>query len=243
MNTFFLIIPLLAYLIGSIPFGLLLTKWAGLGDIRAIGSGNIGATNVLRTGNKKLALATLLLDFAKGAAIYGFFCLYRDFPFGFIDTRNGDPEANWEADALTWIFYGATHLEPTLEDIVWALQNLMILLLPTWLIIGHCFPVWLKFKGGKGVATMFGLTAVLNLPMAGIAAAAWLAVFFTTRYSSLAALIAWPLSLVASWFILGPTIGCLLLTLPVLIILIRHKDNIRRLIRREESRFSFGSKK
>ena len=182
---------LAAYLIGSIPFGLLLTKLAGLGDIRAIGSGNIGATNVLRTGNKWLALATLALDFAKAFA------------------------------ALTLLehpFFVASAV-----------------------VIGHMFPLWLKFKGGKAVACLFGLSFALS-PIAGACAAiGWLAIFFITRYSSLSALVGLPAGLLASlaWI---PQDRLLALALPVLLMLLKHHENIRRLLKGEEHRFTFKEK-
>ncbi len=138
---------LVAYLIGSIPFGLLLTRAAGLGDIRAIGSGNIGATNVLRTGNKKLAAATLVLDMVKGA--------------------------------LAVIAAGA------LDDGGFAGG-----FAPLAAVIGHSFPIWLKFKGGKGVATTFGVCLAVY-PLIGVASALlWITTFLFTRISSLSALVA-----------------------------------------------------
>src|SRR5437762_8920691 len=135
---------MLGYLLGSIPFGLLLTRAAGLGDIRAVGSGNIGATNVLRTGHKGLAAATLLLDALKGLA-----AVLVCSTFG--------PLA---AIAAAW---GA--------------------------VLGHMFPVWLRFKGGKGVATTLGVMWGLSWPVGAIACAAWLLIAAVSRYSSLAALL------------------------------------------------------
>lgn len=132
---------LTAYLIGSIPFGLLLTRAAGLGDVRNIGSGNIGATNVLRTGNKGLAAATLLLDLGKGFAAV---MLVRYL---------------WP-DAVAWAAVGA--------------------------VVGHCFPVWLKFKGGKGVATNAGVAFGLAWPIGLAYAVFWLGVLGITRISSVA---------------------------------------------------------
>src|SRR5579885_2807177 len=135
----------LGYLLGSIPFGLLLTRAAGLGDIRRIGSGNIGATNVLRTGNKTLAAATLLLDFAKGAVAVLL--------------------AAWFAghDAIMWAGAGA--------------------------VLGHDFPVWLRFKGGKGVATSYGALIAAAWPVGICAGAVWLIVAAIARLSSLAGLV------------------------------------------------------
>ncbi len=132
------------YLIGSIPFGLILTRMAGMGDIRAIGSGNIGATNVLRTGNKRLALATLLLDGGKGAAA--------------VLIMGG-----WGTQAALLAGVGA--------------------------VVGHNFPVWLGFRGGKGVATTLGVALALSWPAGLAAAAIWAALAALFRYSSLAALV------------------------------------------------------
>lgn len=135
------------YLCGSIPFGLILTRVAGLGDVRAIGSGNIGATNVLRTGNKKLAAATLLADVAKGALA------------AWVGTR-------WGPDTAVMAGLGA--------------------------FVGHIWPVWLKFRGGKGVATFIGVLAGLFWPAALVFCAIWLVVALVSRYSSLSALTALP---------------------------------------------------
>ncbi len=144
------------YLLGSIPFGLILTRFAGTADLRSIGSGNIGATNVLRTGRKGLAAATLVLDALKGTA----------------------------AAAIAF-YYGG--------------QNLAVLA-AVGAFIGHLFPVWLKFKGGKGVATYIGLIAFFAWPIALAFAAVWLAVAAITRYSSAAALLASAATPVLLWY-------------------------------------------
>lgn len=188
------------YLCGSVPFGLILTRLAGLGDLRAIGSGNIGATNVLRTGNRMLAAATLLLDAMKGAlAIFASRGLF--FP--------SDP------DVITY--------------------DLSTLVVGLGAVGGHIFPLWLKFRGGKGVATALGvlLTAA---PLIGLlACATWLGLALTLRYSSLAALGALALAPFATLFLYGPAHPA-----PVFIALIsalvwaRHGDNIRRLLSRKE---------
>jgi glycerol-3-phosphate acyltransferase PlsY len=173
-----------AYLVGSIPFGLVLTRLAGLGDLRKIGSGNIGATNVLRTGNKGLAAATLLLDGGKGAAAV-------------LIARA------WGAD-LALVAAGAV-------------------------VLGHLFPVWLKFNGGKGVATGLGVWLALAWPVGVAACATWLAVAALTRYSSLAALVAiglTPLYAVATADMARAQVGLLL----ALLIILRHHENIRRLV-------------
>jgi acyl phosphate:glycerol-3-phosphate acyltransferase len=189
------IAALLGYLLGSIPFGLLLTKLAGLGDIRSIGSGNIGATNVLRTGRKDLALATLLLDGAKGAVAV---LIARHF--------NED---------LTVIAGGAA-------------------------ILGHQFPVWLKFKGGKGVATKLGMLIAVNW-MVGIGTClVWLLAAVLFRYSSLAALISVAAApLLALW--LGTVPQAWLAAFAAVLVWIRHHENIRRLLKGEEPKI--GKKK
>jgi acyl phosphate:glycerol-3-phosphate acyltransferase len=178
------------YLLGSIPFGLLLTKLAGYGDIRNIGSGNIGATNVLRTGNKKLAGLTLILDGGKGAAAV---LIARHF---------GSPDAAMIAGLTA--------------------------------IIGHMFPVWLKFKGGKGVATTLG-TLLALAPWVGITAClTWLAVAFTTRYSSLSALIALLLSPFAAYFIYNDSTLTALCGFISMLVWFKHRANIRRLLDKTE---------
>lgn len=174
---------LLGYGFGSIPFGLLLTKMAGLGDVRSIGSGNIGATNVLRTGNKGLAAATLLLDLLKG----------------FVPV--------W----LAWQFFW--------QEVGWT---------ALFAVIGHCFPVWLKFKGGKGVATnagvAFGLGTMLGLVYAGV----WIAVLAVFRISSLAGLTAVVATTLAGFYF-GPTIAPLVMGLIALLVIWLHRANISRL--------------
>jgi acyl phosphate:glycerol-3-phosphate acyltransferase len=152
------LVALAAYLLGSIPFGLILTRAAGLGDVRAIGSGNIGATNVLRTGNKGLAAATLLLDAAKGVA----------------------------AVLLVRHLIGGDRLE-LLEPLAAAAA-----------LVGHCYPIWLGFKGGKGVATFFGIAFALWWPIGLAAAAAWIAGVAVTRYSSVGGLAAANVAAVAA---------------------------------------------
>jgi glycerol-3-phosphate acyltransferase PlsY len=186
----------LGYLLGSIPFGLILTRLAGLGDVRQIGSGNIGATNVLRAGSKKLAAATLVLDALKGTAAVLL-------------------AAQWGETPAMLAGLGA--------------------------FLGHLFPVWLGFRGGKGVATYIGVLLGLYWP-AGVAfCAVWLLVALTTRYSSLAALSA----SVASLAILALTnqwrLAALFLLLTVLLY-IRHAANIGRLARGEEARIGESSR-
>jgi glycerol-3-phosphate acyltransferase PlsY len=186
---------LIGYLLGSIPFGVLITRSLGLGNLREIGSGNIGATNVLRTGNKKAAAATLVLDGGKGAL----------------------------AVLLARAFVS--------EDAV------QIAALAAF--VGHCFPIWLGFRGGKGVATFLGILLALWWPLGLTACATWLLVAAVFRYSSLAALVAAGLAPV--WAILmGYGVASLLCVALALLIYLRHSANIARLRAGTESRI--GSK-
>ncbi len=192
MNSalFVSIAALAGYLLGSIPFGLVLTRLAGLGDVRKIGSGNIGATNVLRTGNKKLAAATLLLDAFKGTAaalIGSYFTL----------------ELGVVAGAAAFL--------------------------------GHLFPVWLGFKGGKGVATYIGVLLGLAPLLALVFAIAWLLTAFISRYSSLAALVATLIVPVVGWFIDNQFVAAAL-ALMTLITWWKHRPNIVRLLSGGESK-------
>ncbi|MCA8902521.1 MAG: glycerol-3-phosphate 1-O-acyltransferase PlsY [Hyphomonas sp.] len=190
---------LVGYLAGSIPFGLLITRAAGLGDIRSIGSGNIGATNVLRTGRKDLAFVTLILDsFKAGIVALGFRLL-------------GGPELGLIAGACAFV--------------------------------GHCYPVWLGFKGGKGVATFAGLLPFVSLPAFYVAAPAWFGIFAISRISSLAALTAaalvapgaWAVETLLhrshNWFVLGG-LACL-----SAFVFWTHRTNLGRLIAGTEPRF------
>lgn len=185
----FILPAVLGYLFGSIPFGLVLTRLAGLGDIRKVGSGNIGATNVLRTGRKDLALATLLLDGAKAAIaiIIAYLVGWR-------------PEVAGAAAFL-----------------------------------GHCFPVWLKFKGGKGVATFFGALFALHWPAGIFAALTWLGTAFVSRYSSLSALLAAAASPLVLFAMGRPAFAVAALFMAVLIY-VRHRANIERLLTGAEPR-------
>ena len=185
------------YLVGSIPFGLILAKLAGHGDIRQIGSGNIGATNVLRTGNKKLAALTLILDAGKGAIMVILGSLF----FG--------PDIGWFAGL------GA--------------------------FLGHLFPIWLKFKGGKGVATTLGILFAIDPALGAATVASWLATAIIFRYSSLAALVALALAPLFGWYLLGAQALKFIAILSV-ISWARHTANIIRLIKGEESKINLSRK-
>jgi acyl phosphate:glycerol-3-phosphate acyltransferase len=180
----------LGYLLGSIPFGLILTKLAGHGDLRDIGSGNIGATNVLRTGNRPLAALTLLLDLLKGTAAV------------LIGARFGP-------DAAILGGLGA--------------------------FLGHLFPVWLGFRGGKGVATYIGVLLGLYWPGAIVFCAVWLLVAALTRYSSLSALAA-SAAVPCVLLFMGQTRLAMVFLLFTVLLYWRHADNIGRLLRGEEER-------
>jgi glycerol-3-phosphate acyltransferase PlsY len=190
-ESYILLGTLLGYLLGSIPFGLLLTRAAGLGDIRAIGSGSIGATNVLRTGRKGLAGATLLLDGLKGAAAVLI--------------------ALWLAghDAALWAGLGA--------------------------ILGHLFPVWLGFHGGKGVATGYGVLIAVAWPVGLGAGAIWLVVAKLARISSLAGLVSFAAAPILAALLADSGVVKLALAIAVLVF-IRHHANIRRLLAGTEPR-------
>lgn len=189
-NTEILLAMLGAYLVGSIPFGLLLTKAAGLGDVRAQGSGNIGATNVLRAGGKKLGAATLLLDLLKG------------FVAVFLAWQVSPPAAGWATLAV---------------------------------VLGHCFPIWLGFKGGKGVATLGGACFGLLWPVGAAYAATWIAVLALTRISSVAGLSAPVVAAITAaalgWWRFGVIIG-----IAAVLIWWLHRANIGRLFKGEEPR-------
>ena len=186
-----LIAIVLGYLLGTIPFGLLLTRLAGLGDIRSIGSGNIGATNVLRTGNKGLAAATLLCDALKGTAAV------------FVGSWLGGADAALLAGVAAFL--------------------------------GHLFPVWLRFNGGKGVATFIGVMLGLVWQAVPVFVIAWILVALLTRYSSLAALVASIAATIAVFFFASPRVGIFFVAMTAMVFF-RHKENIRRLLAGNESR-------
>src|SRR5674476_675540 len=192
---------LFGYLLGSIPFGLLITKAAGGGDIRAIGSGNIGATNVLRTGRKGLAAATLICDMLKGT-------------LAVLVAAHFANQGVVSHDAALAAGLGA--------------------------FLGHLFPVWLKFKGGKGVATYIGVLMGLAWPAALIFCAIWLGVAAVFRYSSLAALVASALTPMTLWLFGQPSIAALFLLLSALL-WIMHRANIARLLAGSEGRIGAKS--
>ncbi len=195
MDWMTLLLPALTgYLLGSIAFGLLLTRAAGAGDLRQIGSGNIGATNVLRTGRKGLAAATLLLDAAKG----------------------------WAAVAI------AAHFWPGSELVAAAAA-----------FIGHCYPVWLRFRGGKGVATLMGIVLALHPPSALVYALVWLGLLGLVRISSVAGMAAAVSAPVAAAFFGRIDLVLVLLALSA-IVLWKHRENIDRLVKGIEPRI--GSK-
>ncbi len=184
------------YLLGSVPFGLVLTRAAGLGDIRAIGSGNIGATNVLRTGNKALAVATLLLDGGKGA--------------------------------VAVLLAGLVSVDAALAAAAGAM-------------LGHSFPVWLGFRGGKGVATALGILLAVAWPVGIAACLVWLATAYAFRISSLAALVAIGTSPLVGWAVAGGQVAVAAAFI-ALLVAVRHEANIRRLWRGEEPRIALDGK-
>ena len=194
--TFTVAFFLCGYLLGSIPFGLLLTRAAGGPDVRTIGSGNIGATNVLRTGRKGLAAATLICDALKGTLAVLVIARY----------------ASYEASLLAG--FGA--------------------------FIGHLFPIWLNFKGGKGVATYIGLLIGIYWPCAIIFCAIWLVAAVISRYSSLSALIASALTPLAFWLLAQPQAAGWFLLMTVLL-WITHRTNIRRLLNGSEGKIGAKS--
>jgi glycerol-3-phosphate acyltransferase PlsY len=190
------------YLCGSIPFGVLLTRWGGAPDVRAIGSGNIGATNVLRTGRKGLAAATLLGDMLKGTAA-----------------------------VLVVQQFVATD----------AFGHGLVIAAAIGAFLGHLFPVWLRFRGGKGVATYIGLLLGIAWPIAVFFCAVWLAVAALTRHSSLAALVASAAAPAMLWWT-GDTPDAELFLLLSVLLWIMHRANIARLLRGTEGKIDLRSK-
>lgn len=202
----------LGYLLGSIPFGLVITKIAGLGDIRAIGSGNIGATNVLRTGRKDLALATLLLDAGKAGLAY-FLAIWA---------------------------YGAYESQYT-ADFTPGYWHSLGLIAGAAAFVGHCYPVWLKFKGGKGVATYIGLLLASEWPVGLAFCATWLLIAFVFRMSSFAALVATLVAPVVAYWLNPLGDGWIVFGALAVLIYWRHRANIQRILAGTEPKI--GSKK
>lgn len=194
---YYLAVLAFGYLLGSIPFGLIVTRLAGLGDIRHIGSGNIGTTNVLRTGRKSLAAATLLGDALKGTF----------------------------AVVIVNYLYGTE----------------MALIAGLGAFLGHLFPVWLKFKGGKGVATYLGILLGLHLPTGALFALIWVSVAFLFRYSSLSALIASLTSPPLLYFAFGQVQMAEMFLLLTILLWVKHHENIGRLLRGKESKIGAQS--
>ena len=181
-----------AYLLGSVPFGLIFTKISGRGDIRGIGSGNIGATNVLRTGSRKLAGLTLIFDAGKGAV----------------------------AVAVAGHFAGSQMA---------AVAGLLV-------VAGHCFPIWLKFFGGKGVATSLAVFATLDLRLGGLFVLVWLVTAWLSRFSSLAALCAVLAVTTGSFFLLDDGVTQIIILLLSTLVWTRHHANIGRLLNGTETK-------
>lgn len=191
MNIFLVI--LFAYLIGSIPFGIIISKIMGLGNLRNIGSGNIGATNVLRTGNKLAAILTLIFDLLKGAI----------------------------SVVITYYIFNDTTAQ------IAALSS----------FLGHCFPIWLKFKGGKGVATFIGISLALYWPAGILICLTWVLTAFLSRISSLSALISSLSSILWVW-ILGVPSAVFVMTVLTILIWFRHIENIKRIIKNTEPKIN-----
>src|SRR5574344_2108132 len=199
----FILCALGGYLLGSVPFGLVLTRLAGLGDIRKIGSGNIGATNVLRTGRKDLALLTVLLDASK-------------------------------AGIAAWLAYHFVAPTGVIFINIITNQNIIASLIAgAFGVLGHNFPIWLKFKGGKGVAAAFGFILFTQPLLALYALGIWLIMAFAFKYSSLAALVAAACVPVMSYY-LAPLAYTYVYGMVVILIIVRHYTNIKRLLEGKE---------
>jgi len=199
MEINFIILVLILYIIGSIPFGYILTKLFNLGDIRDIGSGNIGATNVLRTGNKALAFVVLFLDILKGF--------------------------------LPLIILKNYFLVTSPEIIIYLIASLTIL--------GHLFPVWLRFKGGKGVATYLGYLFAINYLLGLIFVFSWIIVARIKKYSSLASIVSLIILPFAAILLFSENIIILLFFIISIIIISKHYSNILRLLNKTESKIKF----
>ena len=191
LNIF--LIAITGYLIGSIPFGIIIAKIMGLGNLRNIGSGNIGATNVLRTGNKLAAILTLIFDLSKGAVVV----------------------------ILARLLF---------DDSAAQISGLGSFL-------GHCFPVWLGFKGGKGVATFIGITLALYWPAGILTCLTWILIAYISRISSLSALLSSISSIVWIWICGMPNATFIMIILTIFI-WVRHKENIKRIVKNTEPRIN-----
>ncbi len=187
----YILIPI-AYLLGSIPFGLLFTKMAGMGDIRDIGSGNIGTTNVLRTGNKLLAGVTLFCDMFKGMMAVSLASMAGDI----------------------YILYAAGFAA----------------------VLGHIYPIWLNFRGGKGVATTFGVVLGLSFPLGGLMLLMWLGMGFAFKISSLAALTSFALAPLLAFVLFKQAKLAVLLVIINIVVFYKHRENIGRILNRTESK-------
>ena len=192
----YVLTAIIAYLAGSIPFGLILVNIAGAGNLREIGSGNIGATNVLRTGHKNIAIATLILDCGKGGIT-----------------------------VIVAQRYGLDHA----------------VIAGVCSVVGHIFPIWLKFRGGKGVATVLGVLLAIAWQVGLTAVATWLIIAAIFRYSSLAAILALTLSTVYAWYLPDTNVS-IMTTLIAGLSILRHKENMWRLIKGTESKIELGKK-
>ena len=192
----YILTAIIAYLAGSIPFGLILVNITGAGNLREIGSGNIGATNVLRTGHKNIAIATLILDCSKGG--------------------------------VTVIVAQSHGLDLAVISGVCS-------------VVGHIFPIWLKFRGGKGVATVLGVLLAIAWQVGLTAVATWLIIAAIFRYSSLAAILALTLSTVYAWYLPDTNVS-IMTTLIAGLSILRHKENMWRLIKGKESKIKLGKK-
>lgn len=192
----YVLTAIIAYLAGSIPFGLILVNITGAGNLREIGSGNIGATNVLRTGHKNIAIATLILDCGKGG--------------------------------VTVIVAQSHGLD-------------LAVIAGVCSVVGHIFPIWLKFRGGKGVATVLGVLLAINWQVGLTAVATWLIIAAIFRYSSLAAILALTLSTVYAWYLPDTNVS-IMTTLIAGLSILRHKENMWRLIKGNESKIKLGQK-
>ena len=190
----YVLTAIIAYLAGSIPFGLILVNITGAGNLREIGSGNIGATNVLRTGHKNIAIATLILDCGKGG--------------------------------VTVIVAQGHGLD-------------LAVIAGVCSVVGHIFPIWLKFRGGKGVATVLGVLLAIAWQVGLTAVATWLIIAAIFRYSSLAAILALTLSTVYAWYLPDTNVS-IMTTLIAGLSILRHKENMWRLIKGKESKIKLG---